>query len=84
MNKIFFVFFLAILALFLLVKHERKSAKNEVIIEQNEETIEQQNETIQTKNFQQRIIDKTFNNVDFASRNEWLLLVFEERKTENN
>ena len=84
MNKIFFVVFLAILALFLFVKHERKSAKNEVIIEQNEEIIQQQNESIQTKNFQQKIIEKTFNNVDLVARNEWLLLVFEERKTENN
>lgn len=84
MNKIFFVVFIAILALFLFVNYERKSAKNEVIIEQNQQIIEEQNETIETKNFQERIISKTFNNVDFAARNEWLLLIFDERKAENN
>lgn len=91
MNKIVFVFFVAILALFLFVKYERKSAKNEVIIQQQEQEIKQQNqqiekknEVIETKNYQQKIISKTFSNVDFVARSEWMQLVFEERKAANN
>ncbi len=91
MNKFIFFVTIAILAVFLLVNHERKSAKNEVIIEKQEKEIEQQNqqlekkdEIIETKNYQQKIISKTSANLDLATRSEWMQLIFEEKEAANN
>lgn len=82
---------LLLLAIFAAYKIFSKYGKQEIIIEQQEEQIDQQNkqiekknEVIETKNYQQKIISKTFSNVDFSARSEWMQLVFEERKTANN
>lgn len=82
--QIFIIVVIIILAIFLLIRHEKKATENEIIIEQQEIIIDQKNEVIETKNYQQKIISKTSNNVDFAARSKWMHLIFEERKTTNN
>lgn len=47
--QIFTIVFIVIAAIFFLVKHERESAENEVVIEQQKEKIEIQNEVIKDK-----------------------------------
>lgn len=58
-------------AIFFWILHERKSAKNEVIIETQQEKIEVQNEVIkqQTQVFQRKVVNKTFTS---DANFEWL------------
>lgn len=66
--------------------HERKAAKNEIIIDNQEIEIKakdleikKNHEIIKTKKNQQRLITKTFDNIDLDSRRKWMRLVFAER-----
>lgn len=58
-------------AIFFWILHERKSAKNEIIVEKLEEKIETQNEVIkeQTQVFQRKVVNKSFTSDDNF---EWL------------
>jgi len=64
------------LALFSWIRHERQSAKNEVIITQQQEIIEEKSNVIETKNFQQKLISKPALSVDVVARDEWLQLLW--------
>lgn len=73
-------------AIFFWILHERKSAKNEIIVEKQGQEIEHKkqeikkaHEIIETKKNQQKLINKTSINIDIDSRREWLRLIFEER-----
>lgn len=80
-----------VLIIFFVLNHVFNYGKQETIIEKQEQQIDDQNqqiekkdEVIETKNFQQKIINKTSINLDVVARREWMQLVFEERATENN
>jgi len=68
---------------FFWLQHERKSAKNEVIIEQQEEEIKEKNNVIQTKNFQQKLISKPASSSDIAARDVWLHTLWEKAESVN-
>lgn len=79
MNKIrelFLILVTIFLVIFFYVKHEIKSAKNEIIIEQKDKIIEQKNDIIETKNFQQKLIKKPTSNSSIVARDKWLQLVW--------
>ena len=67
------------LVLFFLYREGEKKGINSEIIKQQEQQIEIKNEVIETKKFQQKIISKTSVNVDAASRDKWVQLLFQER-----
>lgn len=74
MAKIYQILFIAgIIAgvIFFWILHERKGAKNEIIIEKQEEKIEVQNEIIKENKqvFQRKIINKSFSS---DANFEWL------------
>lgn len=65
-------------------KAGKDSVKVEVkatIIEEQKQEIKKVYEVIETKKNQQKIINKTSDNVDIAPRREWMRLIFEERNT---
>ena len=73
---------LIILASLFWAYHEGiKEGEKIQIIKQQEQKIEVQNEVIETKKFQQKIISKTAVNIDAASRDKWVQLIFQERAT---
>ncbi len=65
-------------------KAGKDSVKVEVkatIIEEQKQEIKKVYEVIETKKNQQKIINKTSDNVNISARREWLRLIFEERNT---
>lgn len=68
-----------IVGFILFYKFAKKSGIDSEVIKQQEQQIEIKNNVIETKNFQQKLINKTSNITDLNARRQWLQLVFEER-----
>lgn len=70
----------AIAAIFSFYFFAKKNGALEKTIEQQQQQQQIYEETITVKNFQQKILNKTFHNADAASRRKFLQTVFTERK----
>lgn len=70
--QIFLILSAIVAAIFFAIKHERKSAQNEIIVEEQKEEIKIKNEVIETKKFQQKLVSKPDLSSDIDARNDWL------------
>tara|TARA_R110000850_G_scaffold79956_3_gene172030 strand:- start:2009 stop:2293 length:285 start_codon:yes stop_codon:yes gene_type:complete len=79
---IFLIIVLVSFFLFLVQKSGRNAEKAEnqkIEIQEQKQEIKKVHEIIETKQNQQKIINKTFDNVNIDARREWLRLIFQER-----
>jgi|AntAceMinimDraft_10_1070366.scaffolds.fasta_scaffold59419_2 uncharacterized protein (DUF111 family) len=74
--------------LFWLINKFEKAGQNAVkvevkatIIKEQKQEIRKVYEVIKTKKNQEKLVNKTFDNIDIAARTEWMRLIFEERNT---
>lgn len=58
-----------------------KAENQQVKIQEQKQEIKKVHEIIETKKNQQKIINKTSDNVNIIARREWLRLIFNERNT---
>jgi hypothetical protein len=75
--QVFLIIVVISAAFFYWFRHERQSAKNEVLIEEKQQIIEEKNGVIETKNFQQKLIKSPVRSADLAARDEWLQLLWQ-------